>query len=92
MLAAKPGEPTCKRCGDVTRFEGVRYAQSISDALNERARDAPVRDAAATGTIQTPRQIMTGQNLHRCAACSPGGSAITVVPLPTAAAALPPER
>lgn len=72
--------------------EGVRYARGISEALNERARDVAVRDAAATGTIQTPRQIMIGQNLHRCAVCSPGGSAITIVPLPAAAVILPPER
>jgi hypothetical protein len=72
--------------------EGARYARRISDALNERVRDAAARDAAATGTIQTPRQILIGQNLHRCAACSPGGGAITVVPSPPAAAILPPER
>jgi hypothetical protein len=72
--------------------EGVRHARSISDVLNERARDAAARDAAATGTIQTPTQVMIGQNLHRCAACSPGGSAITVVSLPAAAVVLPPER
>lgn len=35
--------------------EGVRHARGISDALNGRARDLAVRDAAATGTIQTPR-------------------------------------
>lgn len=70
--------------------EGVRHARGISDALNERVRDAATRDAAATGTIQTPRQVLIGQNLHRCAACSPGGSAVTVVSLPTATAILPP--
>ena len=69
-----------------------RHARSISDALNEHARDVAIQDAAATGTIQTPKQVLIGQNLHRCAACSPGGSAITVIPLPTAAAILPPQR
>jgi hypothetical protein len=72
--------------------EGVRRAREISDALNERARAAAVRAAEDTGSIQTPRQVMIGQDLHRCAACSPGGSAITVVSLPAAAAVLPPER
>ena len=60
--------------------EGVRHARGISDVLNDRARVAAVQAAAATGTIQTPKQVMIGQNLHRCAACSPGGGAITVVP------------
>jgi hypothetical protein len=59
--------------------------------LNDRARVAAVQAAAVTGTIQTPKQVMIGQNLHRCAACSPGGGAITVVPLPAAAVILPPE-
>jgi len=68
--------------------EGVRHARSISDALNERARAAAVQVADATLTIQTPRQLMIGPNLHRCAACSPGGSAITVVSLPAAAGRL----
>lgn len=72
--------------------EGVRHARSISDALNEHARDVATQDAVATGTIQTPKQVLIGQNLHRCAVCSPGGSAITVIPLPTAAAILPPQR
>jgi hypothetical protein len=70
--------------------EGVRHARGISDALSERSRDAAAQDAAATGTVQTPRQVMIGQNLHRCAACSPGGSAI-VVSLPSAAVVLSPE-
>jgi hypothetical protein len=72
--------------------EGVRHACRISDALNQRALDAATREAVATRTIQIPRQVMIGQNLHRCAACSPGGSAITVVPLPAATAILPPEN
>jgi hypothetical protein len=71
--------------------DGVRHARSISDALNERARPAATQAAATTGNIQTPKQVMIGQNLHRCAACSPGGSSITVIPLPTAAVILPPE-
>ena len=58
--------------------EGVRHARGIADALNERVRAAAVRTAAATGTIQTPRQVLIGQNLYRCAACSPGGNWITV--------------
>lgn len=71
--------------------EGVRHARRISDALNERARATAAQAAIATGTIQTPKQVMIGQILHRCAACSPGGSAITVISLPAAAAVLPPE-
>lgn len=65
--------------------EGVRHARGISDALNERVRAAAMRVADATRTIQTPTQVMIGQNLHRCAACSLGGSAISVVSMPAAA-------
>jgi hypothetical protein len=72
--------------------EGVRYARGISDALNQRALTAAAETAAATGRIQTPKQVMIGQNLYRCAACSPGGSAIMIVQLPAPAAVLPPKN
>ena len=53
--------------------EGVRHARGISAVLNDR--DGGCRAGCrATGTIQTPKQVMMGQNLHRCAACSPGAA------------------
>jgi len=70
--------------------EGVKHARVISEALNERAK-AAAQEAVATGKIQSPRQVLIGQTLHRCANCSPGGNAIISVALPTAAALLPPE-
>lgn len=70
--------------------ESVRYTRKISEILNERARADAAQEAAATGRILSPRQILIGQNFSRCENCSPGGNPITVVALPTAAAVLPP--
>ncbi len=72
--------------------EGVRHASDISYTLNARAKTAAVKDAADTGTVQTPKQVLIGQTMHRCAKCSPGGKPITAVAGPTAAAILPPPR
>lgn len=41
--------------------EGVRHARAISKTLNERAIAAARREAAATGQVQSPRQILFGQ-------------------------------
>jgi hypothetical protein len=71
--------------------EGVRHARGISVALNERALATAMAAAAATGNLQTPKQVLIAQNLHRCAACSPGGSAITAISVPTAVAVLSPD-
>jgi hypothetical protein len=72
--------------------EGVRHARALSDALNARALTTAALAATATGTVQTPKQVMIGQNLYRCAECSPGGSPIMILNLPAVAAVLPPER
>jgi hypothetical protein len=72
--------------------EGVRYARGISDVLNQRAVTAAATAAAATGSVQTPKQVMIGQNLYRWAACSPGGNAIMIVHLPAPVAVLPPNN
>jgi hypothetical protein len=69
--------------------EGVGHARTISKILNERA-VAAAREAAATGQIQSPKQILIGQTLHRCGNCSPAGKAIVSVALPAAVAVLPP--
>lgn len=71
---------------------GVRHARALSDALNARALTTAALAATATGTVQTPKQVMIGQNLYRCAECSPGGSPIMILNLPAVAAVLPPER
>jgi hypothetical protein len=71
--------------------EGVRHARDISEALNERTKAAAAQQAAATGKIQSPNQILIGQTLYRCANCSPGGKAITSVAGPSAVAVLPPQ-
>ena len=71
--------------------EGVRHARDISQTLNERAKAAAAREAAATGKAQSPKQILIGQTFHRCANCSPGGNAITSLAAPTAAVVLPPQ-
>jgi hypothetical protein len=71
--------------------EGVRYARDISQALNERAKAAAAREAAATGKAQSPKQILIGQTFCRCASCSPGGNAINSLTGPTAAVVLPPQ-
>jgi hypothetical protein len=71
--------------------EGVKHARVISEALNERTKAAATQEAAATSKIQSPRQVLIGQTMYRCANCSPGGKAITSVALPTAVAVLPPD-
>lgn len=71
--------------------EGVRHARDISQALNERGKAAAVLEAAATGKIQTPKQVLIGQTLFRCTNCSSGGKAIISVALPPALAVLPPQ-
>jgi hypothetical protein len=70
--------------------EGVRHARAISETLNERVRADAVREAAATGQVQTPSQILIGQTMYRCANCSPGGKAILSVGLPAGVWVLPP--
>jgi hypothetical protein len=72
--------------------EGVRHARDISQALNERGKAAAVQEAAATGKIQSPKQVLIGQTLFRCTNCSPGGKAIISVAGPPAVAVLPPQR
>lgn len=70
--------------------EGVRHARAISKTLNDRAIAAARREATATGQVQSPRQILIGQTLHRCGNCSPGGKGIVVVAGPAAVMVLPP--
>jgi hypothetical protein len=72
--------------------EGVRHARDISRALNDRARAAAAREAVATGRAQSPKQLLVGQTLHRCANCSPGGSAIVSVSGPVVTVVLPPAK
>lgn len=72
--------------------EGVRHARNISEALNKRARAAAAQEAGSTGESQSPKQIMIGQTLYRCANCSPGGKAIVSVMGPAAAVVLPPRK
>jgi glutaredoxin len=70
--------------------EGARHARTISEALNDHAQAKAENEAAKSGQIQSPRQILIGQNFSRCENCSRGGNPIAVVALPTAAAVLPP--
>jgi len=71
--------------------EGVKHARDISQTLNERGRAAAAQEAAATGKIQSPKQVLIGQTLHRCANCSPGGKAIISIAGPPAVLVLPPQ-
>ena len=71
--------------------EGVGHARDISHTLNARARAAAVKDAADTGAVQGPKQVLIGQTIYRCAKCSPSGKPVTVVALPAAVAVLPPS-
>lgn len=97
-LFVHKGKPVDRSAGAVavvsTEFrdlidEGVRHALNISEALNERSKAAAAQEVAATGTAQSPEQILIGQTLHRCANCSPGGNAIVSITLPAAAVVLP---
>jgi hypothetical protein len=72
--------------------EGVTHARNISEALNERTGAAAAREAAASGRAQSPKQILIGQTLHRCANCSPGGNAIVSISGPAAVVVLPPAK
>jgi hypothetical protein len=63
-----------------------------SQMPSTRALTTAALAATATGTVQTPKQVMIGQNLYRCAECSSGGSPIMILNLPAVAAVLPPER
>jgi len=70
--------------------DGVRHARDISNALNMRAQEDAAQVAAATGTVQAPKQVLIGQTVHRCRDCGPSGTPIMIVPLPAAVAVLPP--
>jgi hypothetical protein len=72
--------------------EGVKHAREISQALNERQKSAAAQAASTSGKVQSPRQVLIGQTLFRCANCSPDGKAIVSVTLPTAVAVLPEQR
>jgi hypothetical protein len=71
--------------------EGAGLADAISRTLNAQAVRSAESRAATTGIIQAPRQVLIGQNLYRCAACSPDGTAKMVVRLPALVAVLPPS-
>jgi hypothetical protein len=79
----------CVICGNASRF--THKGKPVDRSAQAVAAAAAAQEAVATGKIQSPRQVLIGQTLHRCANCSPGGNAITSVALPTAAALLPPE-
>jgi hypothetical protein len=68
--------------------EGINIAYLISQRLNEREVAKAKALASATGSPQTPRQILIGQNWHLCAACGVSGAKTTVA-LPAAVAVLP---
>lgn len=70
--------------------EAARHARNISQVLNMRAQADAAQQATETGKPQSPRQVLIGQTLYRCANCSPGGRAITSVEAPPAAVVLPP--
>jgi hypothetical protein len=72
--------------------EGVNVADGVSDRLNERERARAAALAVSTGAVQTPRQVLIGQNWCRCAACSPTGVATVGVRLSPAVAVIPPKK
>jgi hypothetical protein len=71
--------------------DGVKLAALISERLNVRESAQAQALAVSTGNVQTPKQILIGQNWHHCAACSQTGVATAGVPLPTAVVVLPPQ-
>ena len=81
-----------KVVGEFTKLigEGVKIAALISSRLNARVFVQAQASAKSKGKVQTPRQVLIGQNWHNCAQCSSTGVATTVIPLPTAVAVRPP--
>lgn len=71
--------------------DGVKFAALISERLNVRESAQAQALAVSTGSVQTAKQILIGQNCHHCAACSRTGVATAGVPLPTAIVVLPPQ-
>lgn len=71
--------------------EGIDVAYLISQRLNAREVAKAKALVTATGSPQTPKQILIGQNWHLCAACGASGAKTTVA-LPTAVAVLPPDQ
>ncbi len=70
--------------------EGVKLAVELSDKLNELLLAEAEKCAAVTGEPQSPARARIAGAWHRCAVCSTGGRAETVVSAPAAAMALPP--
>lgn len=70
--------------------EGVNLACLISERLNAREVVTAKALAASTGSLQTPRQVLIGQNWQLCTACGAGGSGKMTVTLPPLVAVLPP--
>lgn len=71
---------------------GVKLAALISDRLNAREIARAEALAVSTGDVQTPKQILIGQNWYRCATCSPTGVSEVTVSGPTAVVVRPPQQ
>ena len=70
---------------------GVNIAVLISDRLNAREIARAQALAVSTGDVQTPKQLLIGQNSYLCATCSPTGVPAVTVSGVAAVVVLPPQ-